>query len=128
MRGITLNTRDPVYEQVMNHFKVLIANGELRPGDEIPSRRELARLFQINPNTVQRAYKEMEDAQLIHTERNYPSKVTTDEAVLIQVREELLHHAVETFVDAIHLIQVPMEEVLARVENRINELEREDDR
>ncbi|HLR15547.1 MAG TPA: GntR family transcriptional regulator [Bacillota bacterium] len=112
----------------MNHFKVLIANGELRPGDEIPSRRELARLFQINPNTVQRAYKEMEDAQLIHTERNYPSKVTTDEAVLIQVREELLHHAVETFVDAIHLIQVPMEEVLARVENRINELEREDDR
>lgn len=126
MRGITLNARDPVYEQVMNHFKVLIANGELRPGDEIPSRRELARIFQINPNTVQRAYKEMEDVQLIHTERNYPSKVTTDEAVLTQVREELLHHAVETFVDSIHLIQVPVKEVLARVEKRMYEKEEGD--
>lgn len=125
MRGITLNTRDPVYEQVMNHFKVLIANGELKPGDEIPSRRELARIFQINPNTVQRAYKEMEGAQLIHTERNYPSKVTTDEVVLTEVREELLHQAVENFVASIHLIRVPITEALTRVENRMQEIEEE---
>lgn len=127
MRRIPLNTRDPVYEQVMNHFKVLLANGELQPGDEIPSRRELARVFKINPNTVQRAYKEMEEAQLIHTERNYPSRITTDESVLKRVREELLNYAVDTFVESIHLIQVPIEEVLTRIEDRFNKEEKEDE-
>lgn len=117
MREITLNSRDPVYEQVMNHFKVLIANGELQPGDEIPSRRELARMFKINPNTVQRAYKEMEEACLIHTERNYPSTVTVNEQVIKNVREELLHDAVDAFVEAVRSIQVPIEEALSRIEN-----------
>lgn len=68
--NISFNTRDPVYLQVIRHVKLLIARGELEGGDTIPSRRELATSLKINPNTVQRAYKEMEEAQLIHTERN----------------------------------------------------------
>lgn len=128
MREIALNSRDPVYEQVMNHFKVLIANGELEPGDEIPSRRELARLFSINPNTVQRAYKEMEEAHLIHTERNYPSTITLDEQVVKKVREELLHQAVDTFINVVRSIQVPKEEVLSRIEKQLIGDEKEADR
>ncbi len=128
MREIALNSRDPVYEQVMNHFKVLIANGELEPGDEIPSRRELARLFSINPNTVQRAYKEMEEAHLIHTERNYPSTITLDEQVVKKVREELLHQAVDTFINVVRSIQVPKEEVLSRIEKQLIGDEKEGDR
>lgn len=118
MRGISLNARDPVYEQVMNHFKVLIANGELQPGEEIPSRRELARTFKINPNTVQRAYKEMEEAQLIHTDRNYPSTITTNKTILKKVRAELLNNAVDSFIESIQMIQVPFDEVLKLIESR----------
>lgn len=124
MRGITLHTREPVYEQVVSHFKIMIANGELKPGDAMPSRRELARMLNINPNTVQRAYKEMEEVRLIHTDGNYPSTITADQVVLRHVREELLQHAVDTFVETVHSLQVPKEEVFARMEDRFIEGER----
>src|SRR5690625_3028050 len=94
---VIFNKRDPVYVQVVRHFKERMATGLLEPGREIPSRRELANQLKINPNTAQRAYKEMEEQDLIYTERNTPSKVTKDEEVLGSVREELLQEAVDTF-------------------------------
>src|SRR5690606_35869669 len=87
---IQFNNRDPVYLQVVRYFKEEIARGNLEPGEEIPSRRELANQLKINPNTAQRAYKEMEEQGLIFTEGNMPSRITKDEAVLKQVREELI--------------------------------------
>ena len=79
---IQFNTRAPVYMQVVDYFKKKMALGELQAGEEMPSRRELATELKINPNTVQKAFKEMEEQQLITTERNRPSRVTTGEHVL----------------------------------------------
>lgn len=62
---MNMNNRDPVYVQVVRYFKEQIATGMLEPGQEIPSRRELANRLKINPNTAKRAYKEMEEAGLI---------------------------------------------------------------
>lgn len=109
---INFNKRDPVYVQVVRHFKEEIATGVLEPGQEIPSRRELAAKLKINPNTAQRAYKEMEEAGLIYTEGNLPSKITKDEAVLGAVREALILQAVDTFMTTIRPINVPLEEVI----------------
>jgi len=106
------NNRDPVYVQVVRQFKEDIATGVLEPGQEIPSRRELANQLKINPNTAQRTYKEMEDEGLIYTDRNVPSRITKDESTLAAVREELILQAVNSFVDTVHSIQVPVEEVL----------------
>ena len=116
--NLNFNTRDPVYLQIIRYFKEQIANGELAPGEEIPSRRELANRLKINPNTAQRAYKEMEEQNLIHTERNHPSKITTDEKVLGKVREELLVEAVDTFVTSVRSINVPVEELLNLVRTK----------
>src|SRR5699024_12093181 len=88
--------RAPVYIQVIQYFK--IASGELESGGEIPSRRQLANMLKINPNTMQKAYKEMEEAGLAFTDRNMPSRVTEDEAVIKQVRESLLQDVVENFI------------------------------
>jgi GntR family transcriptional regulator len=112
------NNRDPVYMQVIRYFKEQIATGQLQPGQEIPSRRELASLMGINPNTAQRAYKEMEEQRLIHTERNFPSKITTDEAILSAVREELINEAIEAFISSVQSINLSLDEVLARVKKR----------
>lgn len=116
--NLKLNNRDPVYLQIVRYFKQQIAIGELEPGEEIPSRRELANRLKVNPNTAQRAYKEMEEQGLIHTERNYPSKITTDKQVLGQVREELLVEAVNTFVTSVRSINVPVEELLDLVREK----------
>ncbi|GAA0604033.1 GntR family transcriptional regulator [Virgibacillus siamensis] len=115
---IQLNNRDPVYVQVIRYFKQQIATGSFEPGQEIPSRRELANRIKINPNTAQRAYKEMEEQGLIYTERNLPSRITKDEVVLGRVRDELIDEAISEFVASIRSINVPIDEVLRLIKEK----------
>lgn len=114
------NTRDPVYMQIIRYFKEQIAKGLLESGEEIPSRRELANRLKVNPNTVQRAYKEMEEETLIFTERNLPSRITKDEQVLKAVREELILEAVESFISSVRSINVPLEEAMELVKDNFD--------
>ncbi|WP_156290309.1 GntR family transcriptional regulator [Oceanobacillus salinisoli] len=118
---VTFNKRDPVYVQVVRHFKEQIATGHFEPGQEIPSRRELATQLKINPNTAQRAYKEMEEAGLIYTEGNSPSKITKNEKVIDNVREELILEAVNNFVSAIRPIHVPIDEVVGLIKEKYHD-------
>jgi GntR family transcriptional regulator len=50
----------PIYQQIVNQVKYLVASGRLRPGDELPAIRVLAEQLEVNPNTVARAYRELE--------------------------------------------------------------------
>ena len=61
---VTYNHRDnrPIYSQIVDSFREQIAAGILQPGDKLPSVRELAAELAINPNTIQRAYRELESA------------------------------------------------------------------
>ncbi|MFD1606752.1 GntR family transcriptional regulator [Oceanobacillus luteolus] len=115
---ITFNKRDPVYVQVMQHFKEQIASGKYEPGQEIPSRRELANQLKINPNTAQRAYKEMEEAGLIFTEGNNPSRITKDEQVLRNLRTELIEEAVDTFIAAVKPVNIPMDDLIRLIKEK----------
>jgi len=113
---LEFDQRSPVYLQVIRWFKERIATGEFVGGQEIPSRRALAAELGINPNTAQKVYKEMEEQQLITTERNVPSRITTDPQVVERVRSELLSEAVAQFVTAVQAIQVPLDEVMSTVQ------------
>ncbi len=115
------NTRAPVYLQVVDYFKKKMALGELKAGDEMPSRRELANDLKINPNTVQKAFKEMEDQQLITTERNRPSRVTTDRTVLAQIRSEIVDDAVAVFVESIQELDVSVDELVEKIKRQYKE-------
>ena len=66
---IELNYRDgrPIYEQVKDGFKRLILSGALREGDRLPSVRELSAQLAVNPNTIQRAYRELEAEGCVYT-------------------------------------------------------------
>ena len=66
---IELNYRDgrPIYEQVKEGFKRLILSGALREGDRLPSVRELSAQLAVNPNTIQRAYRELEAEGCVYT-------------------------------------------------------------
>ncbi|RED66305.1 GntR family transcriptional regulator [Cohnella lupini] len=128
---VAFNNRDPVYLQVVRHFKERIVTGRLGPGQVIPSRRDLGAMLKINPNTAQRAYKEMEELRLIVTEGNSPSRITSDGKILRSIRSELLGEAVDRFVSTAKIIDVPMNELLElvkakyleEIENRPNELQ-----
>lgn len=117
---VTFNKRDPIYLQVMRYFKKQIVAGNLKPGQEIPSRRQLASQMKINPNTVQRAYSEMEAQQLIYTEPNRPSKITEDPKILNELRREWLSQAVGQFVQAIRPIDIPLDEVIKLIQEELD--------
>ena len=66
---VHLDYRDarPIYTQIVENFRAQIAAGILQPGDKLPSVRELAAQLSINPNTIQRAYRELEVKGIVQT-------------------------------------------------------------
>ena len=66
---ISLNYRDsrPIYEQIKDNYKKLILSGAIAPDERLPSVRELAAQLAINPNTIQRAYRELENEGIVYT-------------------------------------------------------------
>ncbi|OMD66157.1 GntR family transcriptional regulator [Paenibacillus odorifer] len=116
--GVSFNIREPVYIQVVRHFKEQITTGQIGAGDKIPSRRELASVMKINANTAQKAYKEMEEQGLIVTEGNSPSRITQDQQILNSIRAELIESAVDIFISSIQNIQIPVEELVEIIKTK----------
>lgn len=71
MLNIRLEGKQPIYEQLYSGIARLISTGELQPGERLPAVREVAKQFGINPNTVQKAYAQLEQAGLI---KSVPAK------------------------------------------------------
>ena len=80
----------PVYQQIMENLRGAIVKGELAPGRKVPSVRELAAQAQVNPNTMQRAMTELEREGLLVGGGTSGRTVTTDQAVLAAMKEQIL--------------------------------------
>ena len=88
---ININFRDPrpIYEQVRDNFRALIISGALPPDYKMPSVRELAAKLAINPNTIQRAYRELESEGYIVSVPGQGSFVSLNEAAMKRHIKEL---------------------------------------
>lgn len=97
MFSIDIRSREPIYEQLVKNIINLITKGVLMPDDPLPSVRALARDLGINPNTVQKAYHELEVKGMIYHAAGRGSFVaqsrTIADAVLLQ-RTEALKEAI----------------------------------
>ncbi|MCL2457136.1 MAG: GntR family transcriptional regulator [Defluviitaleaceae bacterium] len=67
MFRIDLKNRKPIYEQVVENFKRLIISGDLSENSRVPSIRDMAKELGVNPNTVQKAYRELEGQKYFYT-------------------------------------------------------------
>lgn len=93
--NIDARSSTPIYEQIVNGVKELIIKGILSPGDKLPSVRELANELTTNPNTVSKAYSELERHKIIETLRgrgtfvsvNYKPKLEED--TLLKLKDDL---------------------------------------
>ena len=90
----------PIYAQLMDTLKRRIVTGRYLPGEKLPSVRELAAEAGINPNTVQRAFSELEREGLIYTQRATGKYVTENEADIKSAREALARTQVADFLRA----------------------------
>ena len=84
------NGERPVYQQIMENLRGAMVKGELAPGRKVPSVRELAAQAQVNPNTMQRAMTELEREGLLVGGGTSGRTVTTDQAVLAAMKEQIL--------------------------------------
>lgn len=94
---LELNTTEPVYQQIAGFVKQQIFLGEVMQGEPLPSRRELAALLKINPNTVQKAVRLMEAEGFVETPQNAVSTLQWNEAVFRQLRQEQTEAFAEDF-------------------------------
>ena len=88
----------PIYRQIIDDFMKKIIRGELQNGDRIPSQREYAEMVRVNPNTVQRAYREMEVMQMVETVRGQGTFVVADQAGLASIKEDMAQSILPYFV------------------------------
>ncbi len=83
------NHHRPIYLQIKEELCRMIAREELSPGGKVPSVREMAQRMQVNPNTVQRAYREMEEENLFFTRRGQGTFITETPEALSRLRMKL---------------------------------------
>jgi len=100
----------PIYLQILLYIKRGIIAGIISDGDELPSRRVLSALLGVNPNTVQKAYKMLEDEGLIQSRTGAKSCVAVTVAKLREIREELLEEDAKTAVNSLKQMGVSKEE------------------
>jgi DNA-binding transcriptional regulator YhcF (GntR family) len=101
----------PIYIQVIDDIKKNIVNGILPMGAKMPSGREMAIQYKINPNTANRIYKELETEGICFTKRGLGTFVTEDQDMLKRMREEMASKLFENFIEGTISLGFTKEEV-----------------
>ena len=82
----TFDNNIPIYIQLLEYMKIYLISGVFKCGEKLPSVREFAATFKVNPNTMQKALAELESMNLIYTERTNGKYVTKDQKVIGNIR------------------------------------------
>ncbi|MBC1921687.1 GntR family transcriptional regulator [Listeria grayi] len=115
-------SRLPIYEQIVNEMQAQVVKGILEPGDRVPSIRELAALLGINPNTVSKAYQELERLEILSTVKGRGTFITEQTGKMLS--EKTLLDAKKRLKEAvIHLKALGISE--AEINNWVKEAEEE---
>ena len=84
----TFDNNIPIYIQLLDYLKIYLISGIFKSGEKLPSVREFASTFKVNPNTMQKALSELESMNLIYTERTNGKFVTKDEKLIEKLKDE----------------------------------------
>lgn len=93
-----IDPRIPIYVQIVQHIKKKIISEEIKGGERLPSVRDFAIDFKVNPNTIQRVYTELENENLIFTQRGIGKFVTEDKEVVKILKKDMFNETIDTFI------------------------------
>ena len=111
--GLRLGDGGPIYQQIVRYLQRGLAAGTICAGDELPSRRVLSARLGVNPNTVQKAYRLLEEAGLIASHAGAKSFVSAGAAEIEAVRAQLLTEEARRLVEALRQTGASREEAMA---------------
>ena len=111
-----MDGNSPIYMQVVDFVKRGLASGEVKCGDEMPSRRVLSALLGINPNTVQKAYALMEADKLISSHAGAKSCISASDEKIAQIKAELTEEGARMAIGTLKAAGYSKEEAIAVLE------------
>lgn len=101
--------------QIAGYVKRQLLLGRVASGDRLPSRRDIAAQLNVNPNTVQKAFKLMEEEGFVHTSGNQGSVIYADAELLARIEEELTRGLVVSFILSAKEINLSFKKVIELV-------------
>jgi len=112
----------PIYIQIEDRLHAQIAAGQLQPGEQLPTIRELAADIRVNLNTVARAYFELDREGVISTQRGKGTFVTgvLDQEQIEKKRQQLLHSIIESTMEEAHRLGYSPEEIKKAYQEEMN--------
>ncbi len=121
---ISPSSRLPIYRQLASQIREAVARGKLRVDERLPSVRELSRILVVNPNTVARAYTELERDRVLNTRQGLGVFVAQPRAELAtKARKEKLRELLDGFLTEAVYLGFSAEEVVAAVSDRVGQFQ-----
>ncbi|MCM1542619.1 MAG: GntR family transcriptional regulator [Blautia sp.] len=114
-----LDNDRPIYAQLVERIRMQIVSGYYQPGGKLPSVRELASTAAVNPNTMQKAFVELERSGLIITQRTNGRNVTEDVELIGNIKQEMAREHIKSFFSRMKELGYTDEEIRALVEDEI---------
>lgn len=114
-----LNSDRPIFLQIVECIQTDIISGKYKPGDKLPSVRDLASEASVNPNTMQKAFSELERTGLVYTQRTAGRFITEDTELIDELKKDFAKEKITEFIDLMQKLGFSKEEILALIQNTI---------
>ncbi|MBY0595929.1 GntR family transcriptional regulator [Bacillus bingmayongensis] len=110
----------PIYIQVIEFIKIEIATGRLAIGDKIPTVRALANELEVNQNTIQRTFQELEKEEVSVTRRGIGRYITNREEKIKELRTKMIKELVDKFINDIKNLNATEKEILLILQSSLD--------
>lgn len=117
----SLNSDRPIWAQLVEKIQMQIVSGVYRPGSRLPSVREFAAEASVNPNTMQKAFAELERSGLIVTQRTSGRTVTENSAMIQNIRRDLALEQVIVFLNKMKELGYTRDQVIDLLDTQAKE-------
>lgn len=111
--GWTLDSDRPIFLQIVERIQMDIISGKYQAGDKLPTVRELASEAAVNPNTMQKAFAELERMGLVYSQRTSGRFITEDLAMIENLKKDFAQTKIEEFLNYMRKIHFSDEEILS---------------
>lgn len=121
---ITTSDGVPIYLQIVNQIKYLVSSGRLSAGDELPPIRAMAEQLVVNPNTVARAYRELELAGVVEKRRTAGTYISSGGSPLARGEQErILTERIDALLTDARQMSFSTDEVIDLIHNRAHNMD-----
>ncbi|WP_165210423.1 GntR family transcriptional regulator [Streptococcus tangpeifui] len=117
----TFDEKSPIYLQIAKNIKIKIVSQEMKQGEQLPTVRDYAQEAGVNPNTMQRAFTELEREGMVFSRRTAGRFVTEDASLIEEKRAELAQDEIANFMLNMENIGFSDREILAEIDNYLKQ-------